>query len=73
MSVVYRLDKPARSVYIVDMEITTNGGEMTTETNLTPADYEALALDAENRVQPAATETEREFWYRLADYYWGKA
>lgn len=36
-------------------------------------DYETLALDAESRVQPAATEAEREYWLRKADECWAKA
>jgi len=34
---------------------------------------EALALDAESRIQDAPTQDEREYWQRMAAYWWGQA
>lgn len=38
-----------------------------------PSRYEALALEAESRIQPAPTQDEREFWQITANYWWGLA
>ena len=33
---------------------------------------ELLALDAEDRIQSAPTQDEREYWQRMADYWWSQ-
>lgn len=34
---------------------------------------EDLALEAERRAMEAPTQDERDFWLRMADFWWGKA
>lgn len=36
-------------------------------------DSVALALDAESRIPLAVTQDEREYWVRMADYWWGRS
>ena len=34
------------------------------------SEAQSQALDAESRIQQAPTQDEREYWQRMADYWW---
>lgn len=41
--------------------------------HLAPEHHERLAKAAEDKIQPAKTQGEREHWQRVADHHWGRA